>query len=189
MQASCLSVSIQVTLPIFPAAEVSQEVGTDQEGTGYGNTHNTSFHPSVLDIEYPPPPTWLPNIPYLTLIEPSWFSSLWTWFIIVRYISAFVLNQYSTVVCTSSVQYFISGKIRSSCFIGSQSYHPTDQWPLPFYFLISPVSLCQHREHWEGRGGGDTSPLYKYLHSLLTCLSLEQRIQSIPLLLLLFLTS
>ena len=149
--------SIQVTLPIFPAPEAG---GGDRPGGNRIWKHSlTSFHPSVLCIEYPPP--WLTNIPYLTLIKLSWFlhckldSSLRGIFVPL-FCASTVQGQWWCVV-VSGVQYFISGKIRSSCSIGSQSYHPTDQWTLPFYFLVSSVSTCQHRTR------GDTSPFYNNL--------------------------
>ena len=148
--------SIQVTLPIFPAAEAGGEVETDQEGTGYGNTHFTSFHPSSLDIEYPPP--WLINIPYLTLIKLSFIVNLIHHCEVYLFLCFVpVQSSASAVVWCGGVQYFISGKIRSSCSIGSQSYHPTDQWTLPFYFLVSSVSTCQYTTL------GDTSPFYNNL--------------------------
>ena len=116
-----------------------QEVETDQEGTGYGNTHLpvSTLQPSILNI----------LLLLLHLISDV-NKALLVLFIVnlIHHCQVFVpLFCASTVVwcVVCGVQYFISGKIRSSCSIGSQSYHPTDQWTLPFYFLIRAVSTCQ----------------------------------------------
>ena len=84
------------------------------------------------------------------------------------------------------VTYFISGKISSSCYIGPQwpSYHHTDQWTLPPHFLISPAVQCVNQSSRHS----SLSPHLLTNDLLLVWLSLEQRIQRILLLLLLFLT-